>query len=142
MSFFVKHGVHLFRDFPFKGHEERCNIQAPPFTKIKGMNDGFLNELGLTEELEKGPVGVAIEVTHDYRLYDTGIMDLKYPCGMFLNHGVLAVGYDTDPSQMYIKLRNSWGADWGEKGFFRVEMNGPVFNGFCGITEEGARPVL
>jgi C1A family cysteine protease len=33
-------------------------------------------------------------------------------------HAVLAVGYD-DPSQRFI-IRNSWGSNWGQKGYFTM----------------------
>jgi len=33
-------------------------------------------------------------------------------------HAVLAVGYD-DASQTFL-VRNSWGADWGQNGYFTM----------------------
>lgn len=35
-----------------------------------------------------------------------------------MNHGIHPVGYDD--VEGYIKVKNSWGADWGESGYFRV----------------------
>jgi len=46
-----------------------------------------------------------------------------------LDHGVLAVGYNTPTkSGGFWKVKNSWGTSWGEKGFIRLG-NGNA----CGI---------
>lgn len=34
-------------------------------------------------------------------------------CGTSTDHGIAAVGYGSN----YIKVRNSWGASWGDKGY-------------------------
>lgn len=48
-----------------------------------------------------------------------GVIDLPRPGERVLGgHAVLAVGYD-DFSQRLI-VRNSWGADWGQKGYFSM----------------------
>lgn len=47
-----------------------------------------------------------------------------------INHGVTLVGYgvkgpnDKGTCQAYWIVRNSWGTDWGENGFFRLCMDG------------------
>lgn len=47
----------------------------------------------------------------------TGIMTLPVPGDKLLGgHAVMAVGYD-DVSQMFV-VRNSWGEEWGDKGYF------------------------
>lgn len=39
-------------------------------------------------------------------------------------HAVLAVGYDDrDPNYKFIWIRNSWGADWGIDGYFKMDQS-------------------
>ena len=64
-------------------------------------------------------------------MYNGGVLD-STACGTSLDHGVLAVGYDASASEPYYKVKNSWGADWGEDGYVRIAMNGDGA-GICGI---------
>ena len=54
--------------------------------------------------------------------------------GSQLNHAVLAVGYGHDAAsgKDYWTVKNSWGAQWGEDGYFRIERG----VGACGINTE------
>jgi C1A family cysteine protease len=47
------------------------------------------------------------------------------------NHAVVIVGYGNDPTTNlpYWKVRNSWGAGWGESGYFRIQRGVSM----CGI---------
>jgi len=40
-------------------------------------------------------------------------------CGTNTNHVALIVGYDT--IQSYWIMKNTWGKNWGEKGYIRVK---------------------
>lgn len=49
----------------------------------------------------------------------TGVVDMpKAGEKMLGGHAVLAVGYDDDAKRFTV--RNSWGADWGKKGYFTM----------------------
>jgi len=60
-----------------------------------------------------------------------------------LDHAVTAVGYGTKKGKSgdkeYLIVRNSWGTDWGEDGYFRIaiDKDGP---GVCGILLASSRP--
>jgi len=64
--------------------------------------------------LEDGPISVGFYVSRSFMSYKSGI----YKCdGSSLGlHAVVAVGYGDDPECHWI-LRNSWGTNWGMKGY-------------------------
>jgi len=64
-------------------------------------------------------------------------------CGAELDHGVLAVGYNTDSDGLdYWIVKNSWGPTWGEKGFIRMERLGlNSADGKCGMNIEPSYPI-
>lgn len=64
-------------------------------------------------------------------------------CGLDLNHGVVVVGYgETQDRQKYWIVKNSWGPEWGEKGYVRMAINGTKFPfGICGIEVMASYPI-
>lgn len=63
-------------------------------------------------------------------------------CGTDLDHGVAAVGYGTtvDGTKYWI-VKNSWGVEWGEKGYIRMERGISAKEGLCGIAMEASYPI-
>jgi len=92
----------------------------------------------LKEAVSQQPVSVAIEADQQvFQFYKGGV--ISSGCGTRLDHGVLIVGYGTDGGKDYWKVKNSWGATWGEEGFVRIERGLPSV-GECGIKDRPVYP--
>lgn len=119
---------------------ENCTVVA----KLKSYVDVKANNTqALMEAVTQQPVSVAVEADGlDWQFYMGGVVTDS--CGTNLDHGVLVVGYGTDPaSGDFWKVKNSWGADWGEAGYIRLGR-GPAFApaGECGILMDPSYPVV
>merc|ERR1719510_2565483 len=60
----------------------------------------------------------------------------NYASGVFngcstssINHAVVVVGYGTEGGNPYWLVKNSWGSNWGDKGYIKMFRG----NGICGI---------
>lgn len=87
-----------------------------------------------------GPVSTTFSVYEDFFYYSDGVYQYTY--GELLgDHAVLIVGYD-DPGHYFI-IKNSWGNDWGESGYFRIgysELASVTELGKYTIAYHGERP--
>jgi C1A family cysteine protease len=87
-----------------------------------------------------GPLVTTMDVYADFFSYHGGIY--SYASGAYQGgHAILIVGYD-DAAQCF-KAKNSWGAGWGEAGFFRIAysaVGNPVYFGEFTIAYKGAAP--
>ncbi|KAL4332290.1 hypothetical protein GQ457_07G045660 [Hibiscus cannabinus] len=86
------------------------------------------------------PVSVAFEVIDDFRFYKSGVY-FNDTCGrapMDVNHAVLAVGYGVENGVPYWLIKNSWGAEWGDNGYFKMEMG----KNMCGVATCASYPVV
>ncbi|AEB00299.1 cathepsin [Clostera anachoreta granulovirus] len=130
-------GLVAERDEPYFGYDAVCKPKRLSST-ISGCTRFVLqNENRLRELLVvNGPVSVAIDVI-DVIDYKEGIADMCHNKNG-LNHAVLLVGYGVDNDVPYWILKNSWGENWGENGFFRVQRN----VNSCGIMNEYASSAI
>lgn len=100
------------------------------------------NETVIAEQLMNiGPLSVALDATM-LQFYHKGVFDPLFCSKTNLDHAVLLVGFGTEKdlfsTKPYWKIKNSWGATWGESGYFRI-LRG---SGTCGINTQVTTAVL
>jgi cathepsin F len=80
---------------------------------------------------EKGPLSASIN-SNILMFYVSGIYDpyLNFLCKSGVNHAVVIVGYGVENGIKYWIAKNSWGQNWGEKGYFKIKRG----EGLCGIN--------
>jgi C1A family cysteine protease len=87
-----------------------------------------------------GPLPTVFNVYQDFFSYRSGVY--SYTTGSFAGgHAVLIVGYD-DPGQYFV-VKNSWGAGWGEAGYFKIaysELNTSINFGSGTLAYSNAVP--
>ncbi len=136
-------GVDTEASYPYEGYGDTCRYST---SNIGATDSGFVDvarnsESALVEALSGRPVSIAIEAdTMVFQQYAGGVLD-STSCGTQLDHGVLAVGYGTDPSGGdYYIVKNSWGASWGESGYLRISRKNASNGGICGINKSASYP--
>jgi len=142
-KFVEKNGISSEADYPYtsgSGVTGSCKsrLEHRSAVTIKSYIDvPSRDENALKAAASKQPVAVAIEADRSaFQLYRGGILD-NPGCGQRLDHGVLLVGYGTDDSgKDYWKVKNSWGASWGEQGYIRMVRN----KNQCGISNMASYP--
>ncbi len=94
----------------------------------------------------KGPLSVLLDATN-LQFYKSGVWNGYLPATPFmkchannLNHAVLAVGYGYDDvsQENYWLVKNSWGENFGEDGYFKLVKG----VGACGINTEVTSAIL
>lgn len=136
-------GICSESNYSYTATQGNCQ-SCTPVAKISSYIDVTPNNTeALMTAVAQQPVSVAVEADGlDWQFYFGGVVTDS--CGLNLDHGVLVVGYGTDPTQGdYWKVKNSWGADWGEQGYIRIGR-GTKFDpsGECGILIDPSYPVV
>ncbi|NXI90054.1 CATL2 protein, partial [Psophia crepitans] len=90
-----------------------------------------------------GPVSVAVDASgFQFHFYKSGIFSSIF-CSQRVNHGMLAVGYNTSQDHgrnvSYWILKNSWSEAWGEQGYIRL-LKGA--GNQCGVANQASFPAL
>jgi len=141
VRYLKRHGMATAKDYPDRssasGDTERCKWNKKAAVSVSGFSyvvppcEGgtcTTDEDALAAGLAKyGPLAVCINSgdrqSGDWDKYKGGV--LKKTCTpeyKRVDHCVQLVGYNKGAPTPYWKVRNSWGNDWGENGYIRLEM--------------------
>merc|ERR1711957_607243 len=126
-------GIVSESDYPYTPKDGTCKSAGlTEVTKITDYSVISQNEDQIAAALSQyGPLSIGIDAD-PFQTYSSGVLDVS--CGSQLDHGVAIVGYGVANGKKYWKIRNSWGASWGECG-----LNTDVSTA-TGITVNGAAP--
>jgi len=106
-----------------------------PITRPKyPIGSKWQHQRAVTQSLYKtGPLSVLLDAS-GLQFYKSGVFSPRSCSSTDLNHAVLLVGYNSTGSTSYYSVKNSWGPEWGENGYFNIMRSvGETGPGTCGI---------
>lgn len=115
-------GAAFSSDFPYTARDSACKEVAAHDQLVDWNYVGSEDSEPSTEEIKKaifnyGVLAVTVSASGSFDYYKNGIFD---DCSRGqTNHMVALVGWD-DNAQAWI-IKNSWGSEWGEKGYMRIK---------------------
>jgi cathepsin F len=126
-------GLELESEYPYSGRNGNCKATASAEKAFVGeWTDLSIDEDDIAAALTQyGPLALGINAA-TMQFYSGGVANppsvLCNPKA--LDHGVSMVAFGVDGSQKYWTIRNSWGASWGESGYYRIIRG----TGACGLN--------
>jgi cathepsin F len=144
-------GVETEADYPYKGYDQTCKKGTNLVAKLKNYTclsgpDPVDEEQLRAYVAANGPVSIALDAGL-LQFYYGGIIDPFFPtyeCDpMVLDHALLLVGWGQERNMFFVMtpywiVKNSWGTDWGETGYFLIARNGNV----CGLANAVSAPLM
>lgn len=136
-TYIEKNPLELESDYKYTARDGTCKYVATKGVgKVKSYTDVTPNSPSqLKAAINNGPVSVAVDAGGAFRSYTGGVVTSGW--GTNLTHGVLAVGYGTLSGQEFFLVKNSWGPNWGDKGYIRI---GTGSSNVCGILSVASYP--
>ncbi|BAM41299.1 uncharacterized protein TOT_030000562 [Theileria orientalis strain Shintoku] len=136
-SYVKKHGLVHENEFPYVGANGPCFVPETTYERVH--IEAFYIFRGkdiFNKSLLVSPTVVFLGVTPELVSYKSGIYTGS--CAEKPNSPVLLVGegFDEDLGVRYWIVKTSWGADWGEDGYIRLERTG-VGSDKCGVLDAG-----
>ncbi|XP_954971.1 cysteine proteinase precursor, tacP, putative [Theileria annulata] len=138
LQYIQNKGVSNDNDIPYVAKKNTCVVKSTKKTYINYFTISSGPDI-LNKSLVISPTIVYIASSYDLTMYKSGIYNGE--CAQELNHAVLLVGegYDDTLKKRYWIIKNSWGSDWGEDGYMRLERTNEG-NDKCGILTTGITP--
>ncbi|CAN6212210.1 unnamed protein product [Urochloa humidicola] len=136
-------GLTTESDYTYEDREGSCKLdkKRKHVVKIRGAElvepD---NEAALEAAVARQPVAVVIYTKPEFQHYKGGV--IHWPCKK-IDHAVTVVGYGAEPRGLkYWIVKNSYGQDWGEKGYFRLERRVKDKRGTSCVATDPSFPVM
>ena len=120
MAFQKQYGLPALSDYPYTAQDGTCKLAGKKVSKSLNFSYSFPSSASLLQAaIQKGVTYISIYANQNFMNYKSGIFSDPNCSTGPTNHAVAAVGYDA--GMTYWKIRNSWGAQWGEAGYVRMQ---------------------
>jgi cathepsin L len=137
------HGIDTEESYPYQPQDNPCKFNK---SNVAATFSGYKDVVGGENALKKavakiGPIAVAIDAGESsFQFYKNGVYYDPNCSPEMLDHGVLVVGYGTTMNGTdYWIVKNSWGENWGDKGYIYMARNR---NNSCGIASKPSYPIV
>ncbi|XP_070489882.1 pro-cathepsin H-like [Chironomus tepperi] len=135
MMYAHKSGVVPMVKYPYRQTKDSCRRSSEMGQSYPIIGDATTANPNGDESVLRtiidsyGVVATAMGTTSSFSFYSSGVFS-DSTCPTKINHCVALVGYGSNEYLGdYWILKNSWGSDWGEAGFFKLERGVNM----CGI---------
>jgi C1A family cysteine protease len=131
-------------DYPLNGSgTSTCKYDSGKGVKVISGYQGLATPADENELLNAvatyGPVVTAVDASvPEFQLYGGGVFDTSTCSKVLLNQPLVIVGYGSSGEGAFWIAQNSWGTNWGEKGYIRIKRGSNV----CGIATNPIYPIL
>lgn len=143
MDYVTENGSVLESQYPYTQRDSTCDKTkiVNPVVKIRGYArpiPGCFQGTCLKQDenlmadalASAGPLSICVNANNDWMYYQSGVMTNKCAANASSqNHCVQASAFIRGKEWT---IRNSWGTDWGEKGFMRL----PFGTNACGLADD------
>lgn len=143
-------------EYPYLGVTSTCkrnsSMHTAPISNYTCLSGTVASDNGPANEKDMvnycfahGPLSIAMDAS-PLQFYFGGVVDPwdSWDCSSTsLDHALLIVGWGTYDSylwgeQPYWLIKNSWGADWGESGYFKLYRG----SNMCGVAAAVTHPTM
>ncbi|XP_065215930.1 procathepsin L-like [Planococcus citri] len=138
LNYIKQYGISKETSYPFIGQDgDKCsNKQQDKIAQGLDINLDFIpkNDESLMKSYlyKNGPLLAVINDSPSFKGYNGGIYKDE-ECGKSAGeHNVLIVGYNEEKGEKYWIVKNSWGEDWGDKGYIKIARDKNI----CGIAND------
>ncbi len=135
-KYLMSQGIAYENVYPYHAMDETCKQSSVPM-QVK-IDNYFNVTVGNNTDMERVvqtrtmSVGVCAGA-FVFRFYKGGVVTAGCPDDP-LSHAVTVVGAGTQDGTPYWLVRNSWGPNWGDKGYLKIARTPDGNTGVCGIA--------
>lgn len=140
-EFVTQYGLTTEESYSYEAMQGSCKGYREAAT-ISGYEEvNPYDEEALKEAVANQPVSVSVEASgRAFMFYAGGVFAGE--CGTNLDHAVTVVGYGTSrEGNKYWLIKNSWGSQWGEQGYIRIQRDTGATQGLCGLATYPSYPL-